>query len=578
MGARWAGLLAAVNLVAMRGMAAASPKVIVVGNGPSGMTMAAVLAGWRPYYVSNHPHPAIHSVVSSHIRNYAAAMSVSPAQVSLLDLDLPAIAMELGLRGRSNNPVALLADQLLMPMKDAGRTSPSCLEMRHTAAVVPHVVIGSAAAGGSWNAMPEATPTLSPAGWMELPGHSIARYLVDVEGLNGADIRATLDGRISRQVIARYYRYCTERLRDSGATFVNGLVTGITRTAPEHCADADAGAGTAEQAERDHAVAPRDAEIKRLKADRRKADDADDEEEVGRLSKRIKALKVAPANTGAGAMQQQRQQRQPGQRYTVTFTRTSGGPDAGGEGTRDVAASAVILATGTYDLPKRLGIPGEDRAFVAHRGPLLYEPVLDKTLVVVGAGMSAADSVTAALAAGWAVVHVFRTGARATKIGDKFGSPSDMYDDYYKLFMRMGGAHGKGKGDVAYTAFPASTLAAVSGAGECTILSVGTGKATVVKADKVHVLIGAAPQLGFCDGLGAEIYNETTARKSDVNGVASTHPAYVGVSPVDLSVAGDADELYAMGPLRGDNFVRFLVGDAWAVWQRLSLGYGGAQP
>ena len=95
---------------------------------------------------------------------------------------------------------------------------------------------------------------------------------------------------------------------------------------------------------------------------------------------------------------------------------------------------------------------------------------------------------------------------------------------------------------------------------------------------QVHVLIGAAPQLGFCDGLGAEIYNETTARKSDVNGVASTHPAYVGVSPVDLSVAGDADELYAMGPLRGDNFVRFLVGDAWAVWQRLSLGYGGAQP
>ena len=52
-----------------------------------------------------------------------------------------------------------------------------------------------------------------------------------------------------------------------------------------------------------------------------------------------------------------------------------------------------------------------------------------KTLLVVGAGMSAADSITAALAAGWAVVHVFRTGARGTKIGDKFGSPSPMYDD-----------------------------------------------------------------------------------------------------------------------------------------------------
>ena len=43
----------------------------------------------------------------------------------------------------------------------------------------------------------------------------------------------------------------------------------------------------------------RSAEIKRLKADRRKADDADDEDEVGRLSKLIKAaLKAAPASAG----------------------------------------------------------------------------------------------------------------------------------------------------------------------------------------------------------------------------------------------------------------------------------------
>ena len=43
--------------------------------------------------------------------------------------------------------------------------------------------------------------------------------------------------------------------------------------------------------------------------------------------------------------------------------------DPGIEGTDGVvAASAVVLATGTYDLPKKLGIPGEDLPFVAHRG------------------------------------------------------------------------------------------------------------------------------------------------------------------------------------------------------------------
>ena len=53
------------------------------------------------------------------------------------------------------------------------------------------------------------------------------------------------------------------------------------------------------KAERDQGAAKRDAEIKRLKADRRKADDADDEDEVGRLSKLIKAaLKAAPASAG----------------------------------------------------------------------------------------------------------------------------------------------------------------------------------------------------------------------------------------------------------------------------------------
>ena len=113
MGACRVGLFAAVNLVTSTVMmrqaaataSASAPKVVVVGNGPSGMTMAGVLAGWRPFYVTPHPHPDIHAVVSGHIRDYAAAMSVKPGQVSVLDLDLPGIAMELGLRGRSNNPV-----------------------------------------------------------------------------------------------------------------------------------------------------------------------------------------------------------------------------------------------------------------------------------------------------------------------------------------------------------------------------------------------------------------------------------------------------------------------------------------
>ena len=84
-------------------------------------------------------------------------------------------------------------------------------------------------------------------------------------------------------------------------------------------------------------------------------------------------------------------------------------------------------------------------------------------------------------------MFTFCSGTRVSTAVARVHARAPLVVDY-KLFMRMGGAHGKGKGDVAYTAFPASTLAAVSGAGECTILSVGTGKATVVKADKVRQL------------------------------------------------------------------------------------------
>ena len=115
-------------------------------------------------------------------------------------------------------------------------------------------------------------------------------------------------------------------------------------------------------------------------------------------------------------------------------------------------------------------------------------------------------------------------------------------------------------------------------ASECTIMGAATDNVTVLKADRVHVLIGGAAQLGFCDGLGADIYNETTARKSAVDGISSQHPAYADVDPFDMSVSGAAEQLYAMGPLRGDNFVRYLVGDAWAIWRRLSLEHGVSQP
>ena len=76
----------------------------------------------------------------------------------------------------------------------------------------------------------------------------------------------------------------------------------------------------------------------------------------------------------------------------------------------------VVLATGSYDKPNALDKPGENLDFVVHslkemelkmiNAPEKYS--VTQPIVIVGAGLSAADAVLAALHQGLSVIHVFR--------------------------------------------------------------------------------------------------------------------------------------------------------------------------
>jgi thioredoxin reductase (NADPH) len=68
-------------------------------------------------------------------------------------------------------------------------------------------------------------------------------------------------------------------------------------------------------------------------------------------------------------------------------------------------APVVIVATGYFDTPKQLGIPGEDLPNVSHYSTEAH-PFHDRNVVIVGAGSSAAD----------AALDLFRAGARVTMI------------------------------------------------------------------------------------------------------------------------------------------------------------------
>lgn len=91
------------------------------------------------------------------------------------------------------------------------------------------------------------------------------------------------------------------------------------------------------------------------------------------------------------------------------------------------------------------------------------------------------------------------------------------------------------------------------------VLESNSGQRTVVQVSKALVLIGAHPNLSFLadNGRPLSIYpDETvTCRRNPID-----------VDPFTNSVvAADGPGLYAMGPLVGENFVRFLKGGALAI-------------
>lgn len=107
-------------------------------------------------------------------------------------------------------------------------------------------------------------------------------------------------------------------------------------------------------------------------------------------------------------------------------------------------AHNVVLATGTHDIPARLGVEGESLPFVCHsfweleaaisRGELNQssDPVL-----VVGAGLTAADAVLAAHHLNTPVYHAFRRSV--TDPGLIFNQlPKLLYPEYHKV--RRGGS------------------------------------------------------------------------------------------------------------------------------------------
>ncbi|KAG1963207.1 oxidative stress induced growth inhibitor 1 [Pimephales promelas] len=425
------------------------------------------------------------------------------AHLSLLDQDLEYLCE--GVEGRSSNPVAVLFDALLLPDGDFGVDCASPLIWRHEPErATPHLVLGKGPPGGAWHAMEGSMLTLSLANWMELPGLKLKDWMRD-KRKNLRNDRAT------PAEIASYYQHYVTKMGLERSFACGTTVTSLSRVSLES-----------------------DRSVWKIEGLQRNANGADGKEVI-----------------------------------EVPFC---------------VYAENVVLATGTHDIPARLDVEGENLSFVCHSFWELEAAIssgrLDhasEPILVVGAGLTAADAVLAAHHLNTPVYHAFRRPVTDPAL--IFNQlPKLLYPEYHKVHQMMSQQqHKVGDAKVnlsnealtspaentnpytsypGYLSYPKHRVVAFRPDGKCVLEDEG-GLQTVLQVSMALVLIGAHPNLSFLPEHGRPL------------GLDSEEPISCRRNPFDVDPytyeSVKEPGMYAMGPLVGENFVRFLKGGALAI-------------
>lgn len=173
------------------------------------------------------------------------------------------------------------------------------------------------------------------------------------------------------------------------------------------------------------------------------------------------------------------------------FTVTVRGRD---DADRTVRARYVALATGYFDHPNRLGIPGEDLPHVSHYYDEAH-PHYGRDVVIVGAGSSAAD----------AALDLHRAGARVTMVhrGDDFRHS-------LKYWIRPNLENRVKEGSI--TAHFGTVVREI---GSDAVIAEKDGRTLRIPADRVFLLTGYHASDGLLRRVGAVVDADTLAAELD---------------------------------------------------------------
>ncbi|KAM4689444.1 oxidative stress-induced growth inhibitor 2 [Discoglossus pictus] len=473
--------------------------VVIIGNGPSGICLSYMLSGYRPYLSPDAVHP--NTILHNKLEE--------GRHLSIPEQDLEYLSE--GLEGRSANPVAVLFDTLLHPNADFGFDYPSVLEWKlEQEHYIPHIVLGKGLPGGAWHDMEGSMLTLSLGDWMELPGLKFKDWVMGKR-------RNLKTDRATPAEVASYYKHYVKVMGLQRNFIDNTYITSVTKPFREQ------------------------------------------DELEGQEHEEASSEQPHIENENNQPVLKQNWEIQGYQMFAD-----------GSHQPFCLFAESLALATGTFDAPARLGVNGEDLPYVSHSvtefeaavGKGKFSGAVDPVLIV-GAGLTAADAILCAYNNKIPVIHVFRR--RLTDPSLIFKQlPKKLYPEYHKVYhmMCMQTQATASNLHPAYTSFPEHFVFSFKPDMKCVLQST-SGLKKVLKISMALILIGSHPNLSFLKEQGRSL------------GHQHNQPITCKGNPVEIDPytyeSSKEPNLFALGPLVGDNFIRFLKGGALAITRCLEM-------
>jgi thioredoxin reductase (NADPH) len=219
-----------------------------------------------------------------------------------------------------------------------------------------------------------------------------------------------------------------------------------------------------------------------------------------------------------------------------------------GDEERETTATAVVIATGYFGSPNKIGVPGEDLPHVSHIYREGHEAFLQPA-VVIGGGNSAAE----------AALDLWRSGANVTLV--HFGPT---FDKRIKPWVLPDFENRVKEGSIAVR-----WNARVTKIERDSVTIMTDEKLERLEAKRVYAMTGFAPDLELVRQLGVPIDKTTGIPEHDPATLETSRP---GVFVAGVVVAGyDANKVFIEnGRYHGDKIVARILGQSPPPEARLS--------